>query len=76
VDHDALVGTGSGGNVECADPTAVAALVYRTFAVDPATLLGGLVFCHLARFLVVAFDCSYVLVQGAGGDEAELAVLD
>jgi len=43
IDDDALPGTRGGGDVECADPITVAALVDGAFAIDPATLLGDLV---------------------------------
>src|SRR5262249_56137602 len=75
VDDDPLAGARGVGDVECADPITVAALVDRAFALDPATLLSDLVFCHLTRFLIVAFECSHVLAQGIGGGGAGLARL-
>ncbi len=76
VDDDSFPGTGCGVRVERADPVAVLAFVDRAVAVDPAASGGLLVWWHLACFLVLLFECSYVLAEGVGGDEAEFAVLD
>src|SRR5262249_34154112 len=79
IDDDALKGAGCGASKERTGPVAVLALVDRTITVDLAPLAAWWL-CrscwHLTRFLVIAFECSYVLAQGIGGDEAELAVLD
>src|SRR5262249_43636467 len=79
VDDDALKSAGRGTSKERTGPVAVLALVDRTITVDLAPLAAwwSCRSCwHLTRFLVIAFECSYVLAQGIGGDEAELAVLD
>src|SRR5262249_4263734 len=63
---------------EGSDPAAVPAPIQRAIAVMSA-LTGRLslsVRWHLTHFLILLFECSYVLVQGIDGDEPEFAVLD